>query len=55
MEGMWGLVGYIILLPILTFVQCPKDLQGNCVLLDSKYYFERPDAYFYEVGHNGNI
>jgi hypothetical protein len=53
-EGMWGLFGYLLLLPLLSLIQCPSSLESSCVHHNGHHYFERPDAYFYEVFHSRN-
>jgi hypothetical protein len=54
-EGCWGFFMYICLLPFLTFLPCPEALGSSCLQHDGKGHFERPDEFFYEIGHNGTL
>lgn len=46
-EGCWGLLIYIILLSIISFIECPASIaESACVYEDGAYYFERPNLYF---------
>ena len=51
-EGLWGLCGYVLLLPLLTFIPCPESLTSSCIMHDGNLHFERPDEYFYEMFHS---
>ena len=52
-EGMWGLLVYSIILPILTFTKCPENIEVLCPEKDNVYYYERPDVYLIEIFHSG--
>jgi len=43
-EGTWGIILFIVLLPILNF--CPCSFKNGCVTHNGKNYMERTDEYF---------
>ena len=43
-EGTWGIILFIVLLPILNF--CPCSFNNGCVVHKGKNYMERTDEYF---------
>ena len=49
LEGLFGLLIYLVIVPILTFVPCPFDFDICVYTHESLPYLERPDQYFQEV------
>ena len=54
-EGMWGLLVYSIILPILTFTKCPEHIERLCPEKNGEYYFERPDVYLTQMFNSGIV
>ncbi|CAD8080402.1 unnamed protein product [Paramecium primaurelia] len=48
MEGIWGLLTYGILIPILNFLPC--NFHDGCVFRNNKGYFESTDLFFQQLG-----
>jgi hypothetical protein len=54
-EGLFGLCGYIVLLPIITFIPCAFGVDA-CVFSPEGFPFlERPFAYFSEAVSSGGL
>jgi hypothetical protein len=54
-EGLFGLCGYLVLLPIITFIPCSFGAEA-CVFTEQGFPFlERPFAYFSEAFSNGGL
>lgn len=47
-EGIWGLLYFAILMPILNFTPCNFD--DGCVFHDGKGYMERTDVFLQQLG-----
>lgn len=43
-EGMWGLLYFAVLMPILNFIPC--NFQEGCVFKGTDGYMERTDVFF---------
>jgi hypothetical protein len=43
-EGIWGLLAFAIIMPILNFIPC--NWKEGCVPHDGKGYWERTDEFF---------
>ena len=49
-EGIWGILLFIVIMPLLNFIPCNWD--EGCVEHNGKGYMERTDEFFIEITSN---
>lgn len=54
-EGFWGLSFYVIILPLLMFIDCPDSLGDLCLEYNGSSHLEQPGEYFSQFANNGAL